>query len=157
MKCVHNWKKKKKTNEEKIEQLEKTIQQMKEDFCEKLDKACEETERLERIIKHSKNKPSFELRKIAKFNTCYVPQLIFKLYLYVDKEEYIIELEDLRNSQDIDCDTAELKVKNNIAYFTVLSGVNNGTDYKYKTKYKFVIEYQSGKYVCNLKTIELKE
>lgn len=157
MKCVYNWKKKKKTNEEKIEELEKTIQQMKEDFCEKLDKACEETERLERIIKHSKDKPSFELRTISKYNTCGIPMFIFNLYLYIDKEEYVIELEDLRNSHNIDYQTAKLKVKNNMAYFTVSSNVNNGTDYKYKNKYKFVIEYKSGKYVCNLKIIKVEE
>ena len=65
--------------------------------------------------------------------------------MYVNKEEYIVKLEELLN-EDIDMDSAELEVKENIAYFNISSCMTfEGA--KSWTRHKFIIEYKNGRYV----------
>ena len=153
------FKKKDRDNDnDRIEKLEKSLQQTKEDFHKRINETNKEVDKLERIIKYSKDKPTFRLVNSTGINS-YYGYLYYKhiLYIYINKEEYTVELEELYGTQNIDKSSGDLKVENNMAYFTILSEpfTKDGTDYR--IIYKFTIEYKTGKYVCEQETFKVEE
>ena len=112
-------------------------------------KLNDELSKLQRIIKNSKEEPTFILegdwQYIRSFLTSLGREYIYKIYLYIDKEEYIVKLDELSN-EDVDMNSAELEVKENIAYFNISSCMTFEGSKRW-TKHKFTIEYKNGRYV----------
>lgn len=121
-------------------------------------KLNDELSKLQRIIKNSKEEPTFILegdwQYTRSFLTSLVSEYIYKIYLYIDKEEYIVKLDELSN-EDVDMNSAELEVKENIAYFNISSCMTfEGA--KRWTKHKFTIEYKNGRYVYSQEEDKIK-
>lgn len=112
-------------------------------------KLNDELSKLQRIIKNSKDEPTFILDGSWEYNHSLWAGLsreyIHKICLYINKEEYIVKLDELLN-EDIDMDSAELEVKDNIAYFSI-SACMTFEGAKRWTRHKFIIEYKNGRYV----------
>lgn len=105
----------------------------------------DDIEKLKRIVKRAKDEPTYHLDYDVFFDMFVPSRRKYSLYIYVDKEEYIIELDELSN-ENVDMNSAELEVKENIAYFNISSCMTfEGA--KRWTKHKFTIEYKNGRYV----------
>lgn len=88
----------------------KELQVMKEQIAELNDSI----EQLRRMVRYSDNKPTFHLMQIYSGS-----RIKYVLYLYIDKEEYEIDLNGLPpNLTDSDC---TLEVNNGIACLTIES------------------------------------
>ena len=105
----------------------------------------DDIEKLKRIVKRAKDEPTYHLDYDVFFDMFVPSRRKYSLYIYVDKEEYIIELDELSN-EDVDMNSAELEVKENIAYFNI-SSCMTFEEAKRWTKHKFTIEYKNGRYV----------
>ena len=105
----------------------------------------DDIEKLKRIVKRAKDEPTYHLDYDVFFDMFVPSRRKYSLYIYVDKEEYIIELDELSN-EDVDMNSAELEVKENIAYFNI-SSCMTFEEGKRWTKHKFTIEYKNGRYV----------
>ena len=70
----------------------------------------------------------------------------YSLYIYVDKEEYIIELAELEN-ESIDKNGCEFKVEDNFVYFNISSNWNVGGVCNKWTRHEFIVDFKNGKYV----------
>lgn len=110
----------------------------------------ENYERLERIVKYSKDEPTFRIvvQNVWPSNIYETHTIIVKnyLYMYIDKEEYVVELIELKRC-GIDPEHCEFKVEGNFAYFTY-------DRYLIGTVEEFIIDYQSGAYVHRIRSKE---
>lgn len=104
---------------------------------ERLQEVEYENERLYRILKHVNRLPCFEIEEkygsLFKFCTDVI------LYLYIENEEYIIQIKKYYN---VDKNKCELKMDGSVAYFKIA--------YKYGEKIKFdtlIIDYKNGNYI----------
>lgn len=109
----------------------------------------EKYERLERIVKYSKDEPTFRIvedriwpRDVYETHTIIVKNY---LYMYIDKEEYVVELIEM-NRGVILPKCCDFKVEDNLAYFTVVDYIGDIED-------EFIIDFQSGAYVHRVKKI----
>lgn len=119
----------------KIAKLESEIEELKKDL-----------ERLTRIYHNAKDEPSFKIVRERDVRDPYVAYFdVCALYLYVDKQEYKIVLNELKYA-DVCRDSARLTVNDNIAVFTIDVLV-----YGVFITYKFSIDYLQGNYVCEHK------
>lgn len=110
-------------------------------------------ERLERIVKYSKDEPTFRISTDHLFpsDVYETHTIIVKNYLhmYIDKEEYVVELIELAFG-DINPRHCEFKVEGNFAYFTY-------DRYLIGTVEEFVIDYKSGAYVHRIRSKDKEE
>lgn len=119
----------------KIAKLENEIGELKKDL-----------ERLTRIVHNAKDEPSFKLEPhTSLFDTDYI------LYLYINKEEYIIPIQELRYHNSAQRNSARLTVNDNHATFTI-----DGEICGCPIIYKFIIDYLQGKYIC-MKSVKKEE
>jgi hypothetical protein len=121
-------------NKKRIEALE-----------EKFDKLCNEQNEYEKQLKRLG-----KLERIVKYSKDDEPTFAFcnrwngtKLYLYVNKEEYIIELKELYNLVNVIEET--LEVHNERAYFTVTIRDDDDID----KQHLFIVDYLNDRYVLN--------
>ena len=138
-------------NEFLTKQYEELCKQygMREKFKEvndRIDKKFERLKELERIVKYARDdKPTFNLIKRSQDTRVHDKSYTYYLHIYVNKEEYIIELSDLFERNILE-DCCSLEIKDKIAHFIV--NVSNEDDWK---QYKFIIDYKNNKYVLNEK------
>lgn len=118
-------------NRKKIKELEERLEKINDHV-----KVLDESLRVcERIIKYAKDEPNFNIYYDYK-------KEVHVLYLYINREEYIIELEELHGM--IYCvSSGELSIKDGLAVFTVPTKYGNGI-------HKFTIDYKAGKYISNI-------
>lgn len=115
----------------KTKYLEKQIN----DLSKRVEDLSERTAKLERIVEYAKDEPSFNLSRSYSLIFGYK----YDLFLYIDKKEYVIEgiaTSSIGYFRNEDC---KLKVKDDIAIFTVKSSKD--------FKLKFLIDYKKGTYV----------
>lgn len=106
----------------------------------------DDIEKLKRIIKRAKDEPTYHLDDEV-FSNMFIPsRKKYSLYIYVDKEEYIIELAELEN-ESIDKNGCEFKVEDNFVYFNISSNWNVGGVCNKWTRHEFIVDFKNGKYV----------
>lgn len=116
-----------------------------EEKCVSADnETCDTIKKLERIVKYARDdKPTFNTVMRTEYRGSYaiVVDKFCDLYLYVDKEEYKINLTEITKTKltNEDC---SLEIKNNLAYFTV-----NTKEEDSDKRYEFIIDYKNGKYI----------
>ena len=113
----------------------------------RIKKLEENYEKLHRIVKYSKDEPTFRLNEYYQpTNDIYHPYILKNdLYIYIDKEEYIVCLAEL-DTKTILARSCEFRVEDNFVHFTAnryLDGI----------AYEFIIDYKSGTYVHKKKPI----
>lgn len=106
----------------------------------------DDIEKLKRIVKRAKDKPTYHLDYDVFFGMFVPSRRKYSLYIYVDKEEYIIELAELEN-ESIDENSCEFKVECNFVYFNISSNWNVGGVCDKWTRHEFIIDFKNGKYV----------
>lgn len=133
-----------KKTRQQLNDLQNKINQVDKEYCKQVENLRQENEKLHRIIKFAGDKPTFRL-------DCHKTRLgiygyISKntLYIYCDKEEYHIELGELKDG-NIDKSSYEFKVEGDLAYLNFYYH-----DYGWY-RYEYVIDYKRGTYVCNYK------
>ena len=110
--------------------------------------------KLQRIVKYSGNEPTYYLDSNVSFNMFVPSTRKYTLYIYIEKEEYIIELSELED-ESIDEEGCEFKIEDNFAYFNISSHWSwRGADGKWK-RHKFIIDFKNGRYVCSSKDDEI--
>ena len=97
--------------------------------------------KLLRIVKYSGSEPTYHLANRAEFDVFFSPIIKHTLYIYVDKEEYSVELEEL-DYKHIDEKKCEFRIEGEFAYFNVYFTYLNYTE-----KHEFIIDFNNGKYV----------
>ena len=100
-----------------------------------LNELSERVDKLERILRYSKEEPSFHFKRLN-LNYGYT----YDLYLYINKTEYVIKnISELSN--DVICDKyCELKVLNDHTALFI-----GKTCYGFE--FKFLIDYKNGTYI----------
>ena len=106
----------------------------------------DDIEKLKRIVKRAKDEPTYHLDYDVFFNMFVSSRRKYSLYIYVDKEEYIIELAELEN-ESIDENSCEFKVEGNFVYFNISSNWNVGGVCDKWTRHGFIIDFKNNKYV----------
>lgn len=142
------FKKKEKELVNTVDKLDKTIKDLNKQICDDNYRLKQEIEKLHRIIKYAGDEPTFHLAKYSSFLgrcTGYTNKHV--LHLYIDKEEYIVELTELKDCNVID-QSCEFKVDGDLAYFNV--SVTNG----FWKRYEYVIDYKKETYFCNIREDE---
>lgn len=125
-----------------VDDLKKEIEKLQENNKTVND----EISKLRRIVKYSGSEPTYHLDFDVFFGVFVPSRRKYSLYIYVGKEEYIIELEELEN-ESIDEDGCEFKVEGNFVYFNISSNWNvDGACDKW-TRHEFIIDFKNGKYV----------
>lgn len=126
-----------------IQNLKESIDEIKLDTNKINDKFTKEISRLNRIIKYSKDEPTFH------FNVDIFSSFTRKygVYIYVNKEEYFIDLNEIEG-HCIDKNSFEFYVKDDLAYFII--STFSGILRKWK-KWEFIIDYKNGKYIVSSK------
>ena len=98
---------------------------------------------MNRIIKYSKDIPTFhfDVDIFSSFDRKY------GIYIYVDKEEYFVELVEIKNNP-IDTNSFEFHVEDGLAHFNIstITGILG----KWK-RWEFIIDYKNGKYIVSSK------
>jgi len=117
-----------------------------EDVYEEIDNKFKRLEKLERIIKYLRDdKPAFNL--VQRIKSRYInyryEEKLCDLYLYIDKEEYKINLAEIAG-METDNNNCSVDVKDNLAYFNVV--ISNEDTWK---EYKFIIDYKNEKYILS--------
>lgn len=112
-----------------------------------------ELSKLKRIVKYSGNKPTYHLDKSTGYYTFIPPKIEYTLYIYINKEEYAIKLEELEN-EIIDEKRCEFRIEENFCYFAIFSKWNMASDSANWKRHEFVIEFTNGKYVHSSKCDE---
>lgn len=115
------------------------------EFKKDMEKLEDSIARLSRIIKYAKDEPSYFITKVD--GICY-PKII--LYLYIDREEYIVTLEPKVAGVMIDKQTCTLEVKNNIACFSFKTESGH-------YQYEYVIDYKKGNFIQSITELESRE
>lgn len=134
---------------EKIKMLENDLISLNKELIEEKKKRLDqarELDKLHRILKHHGNGPSYELERFS-WICCNGSNT--KLYMYIDDEEYIIELPEL-NYVDIDRDTIKFGFDLCDKKFVCFE-IQNGDHLRV---YKFTIDYEKGNYICRTETLE---
>ena len=108
--------------------------------------------KLQRIVKYSGSEPTYRLDYEMFFDMFTSPRRKYTLYIYSDKEEYVVELEELNNRDVVD-DTASFRVEGNYAYFDISTCFCYVESRKW-TRYEFIIDFKNGKYICSRKDDE---
>lgn len=142
------FKKRKQTNVD-TEEIKDLIQSFRKDFNDKINALQTEKDKLHRIVKYSSDKPTYRFGE--KLN----PYILYNgnlstcntLWMYIDKEEYMIYLNEL-NSVKPDKTTCNFEVKNNLVYFNIIGESRMET----QIHFNFVIDYKEGKYVVETRT-----
>lgn len=120
-------------NKKKIEELESRIEKLSNEQTE-YEKQLKRVRKLERIVKYAKDDES---------TFCFCDRwCASRLYLYVNKEEYIIELAELGYTSEIVEES--LEIYNDRAYFMVTE-----IDDDVNKTYLFIIDYLNDRYVLN--------
>lgn len=132
-------------NRKKIKELEEKLEKTNDRV-----KVLDESLRVyERIIKYAKDEPSYWLQRYREFCSIGLHKEVFVLHLYIDKEEYIIELEELSTINSYAYrKNHEFSVDGNIATF--------GVREKYHIL-KFIIDYKEGKYIYIAEPIPVED
>lgn len=133
---------------DKCSELEKSIQEIKDEFTEREKTLKSEIEKLHRIIKYSSNESTFNLDICYSFKWGYTKHRN-KLYIYHEKEEYTVELMEFEYDE-VDENSYEFRVDGDLAYFNVSSySKHNGW-----IRHEYIIDYKKESYVCNSKVDE---
>lgn len=107
--------------------------------------------KLQRIVKYSGNEPTYHLDRNIRYSMFLPIKRKYTLYIYVDKEEYAVELEELENER-IDEERCEFRIEDKFAYFNISSISNmGGSDYGEWSRHEFIIDFNNGKYVHSSK------
>ena len=107
--------------------------------------------KLHRIVKYSGNEPTYHLDRNIRYSMFLSIERKYTLYIYVDKEEYAVELEELENER-IDEEKCEFRIEDKFAYFNISSISNmGGNDYGEWSRHEFIIDFNNGKYVHSSK------
>ena len=106
----------------------------------------DDIEKLKRIVKRAKDEPTYHLDYDVSFGMFVSSRRKYSLYIYVDKEEYIIELAELEN-ESVDENRCEFKVEGNFVYFNISSNWNVGGVCDKWTRHEFIIDFKNDKYV----------
>ena len=136
--------KRRKENENlEIQNLKESISSIKLDNNKINEKFTKEISKLNRIIKYSKDIPTFhfDVDIFSSFDRKY------GIYIYVDKEEYFVELVEIKNNP-IDTNSFEFHVEDGLAHFNIstITGILG----KWK-RWEFIIDYKNGKYMVSSK------
>ena len=105
--------------------------------------------KLQRIVKYSGNEPTYHLDSYVRYST-FIPEKKYTLYIYVDKEEYVIELKELEN-EIIDEEHCEFKVEDSFSYFIISSKWSMGGVSEKWQRHEFIIDFKNEKYVHSSK------
>lgn len=107
--------------------------------------------KLQRIVKYSGNESTYHLDRNIRYSMFLPIERKYTLYIYVDKEEYVVELEELENER-IDEERCEFRIEDKFAYFNISSISNmGGNDYGEWSRHEFIIDFNNGKYVHSSK------
>lgn len=131
-----------------VDELERSVKALKN----RNDELTVEVGRLERILKYSGDAPScrFITTKLYKGFYQIGPDIGHKLYIYVDKNEYIIEIDNLPYFATVFEDDYDFSVSGDQAYFDI-SVVGCKDVIK---RYCYTIDYANGKYVTSIREDE---
>lgn len=134
---------------DRISDLEESIKNIKENSQKRESELSEEVEKLHRIIKYASDKPTF---KFDRHRICVWMTVSYRntLYIYNEKEEYIIELNELDVVGEIDEESYDFKIDGDLAYFNL----STYSKYNLWTRREYVIDFKNGSYVCNTKPDE---
>ena len=80
----------------------------------------DDIEKIKRIVKRAKDETTYHIDYDVLFDMFSPSRRKYSLYIYVDKEEYIIELTELEN-ESIDENGCEFKVEDNFVCFNIFS------------------------------------
>ena len=141
-------------NKEKIKDLEREIQLMDNRYDELYKELRDENAQLRRILKHADKEPTFELKSKIRFKSSsrrdargfhvYPGNTItvkcYDLYIYIDHDEYCVQLDELGNLI-VDEGSTAFWVEDGLAHFDILTGE------KKRTRHKFTIDYKRYKYL----------
>lgn len=126
--------------------LLKLIDKVTSDSNSTINELRDANDKLKRIIKNMADHPVYILSKEfswANYNNITVPASLYALYLYIDREEYIVRnIQELNASHDY-IEHDKLRVENGIAKLML-------KDSKDGKIHNLTIDYVSGKYVHNL-------
>lgn len=129
-----------KKNEDKVvideDLIMKIVNEKVDNIYKRLSDVKKENIKLKRIIKYSKDEPTYKIEDFYDHDM-YKFYRGYKLFMYINREEYEINLPKCDYIVQSEC---ELKVENNIAYFTISMGEEN-------LKYELIIDYKNGTYI----------
>ena len=146
-------------NKEKIKELEREIQLIDNRYDGLYKELRDENAQLRRILENISTGATYVLKKKIEhvpynsyksaegfvclnndYTTRYHTIVRKYLYIYIDRKEYRIDLAEL-NSLDIVEGSEAFWIEDGLAHFDILTGE------KQRTRHKFLIEYESGKYL----------
>lgn len=122
-----------------IEELKTRISKLENKLDEKENKLLDEIEKLRRIVKYSSDRPEYMIKHEWLFHNYASLKCVLKLYMYIEKEEYVITLDDMEVKESF---TYKFDTHNNLAYFCVY---NNAIKIR-----EYIIDYKKGTYVCSM-------
>lgn len=132
-----------------VDDLKAEIEKLREENNKLNDKLTEEISRLSRIVKYSSDIPTYNLK--TKYFWGHPSD--HTLYVYCDKEEYIFELSELGNTE-VDKESYKFKVKDDFAYFNLLTYfIFDGEKTLWK-KHEFIIDFRNGRYIHSVKEVD---
>ena len=132
-----------------VDDLKADIEKLREENSKLNEKLTEDISRLSRILKYSSDIPTYNLK------TKYIwgHPIDHTLYVYCDKEEYIFKLSELKNTE-VDKESYEFKVKDDFAYFNLLTYFTCDGEKTLWKKHEFIIDFRNGKYIHSVKEID---
>lgn len=116
--------------------------------------------RLERIIKYSKDEPTFNIMndydyKLSGNINYLTPYYSTSLYVYIEKEEYIVHLKELNNTIIGNNNVDNFYIENKLIHLDIKFKKYIGGRYcGFWIVYKYIIDYKKGTYVYSVQEIE---
>ena len=142
------WFKKNKKDNEKLQKLEKTLTETDaslEEYKQECKSLNEELARLKRIVKYSKDEPTFNILNLNYYDTFFNRNHDVYLNIYIEKEEYEIELKEFHFFIDNEY-VKNFRIENGLVYLDIEHHVH-ATDWNI---YKYIIDYRRGTYVYSI-------
>lgn len=145
------FKKKENDNETRLfrDDLKADMEKLREENSKLNEKLTEDISRLSRIVKYSSDIPTYNIK--TKYFWGHPTD--YTLYVYCDKEEYIFELLELRETK-VDKESYEFKVKDDFAYFNLLTYFTCDSGKTLWKKHEFIIDFRNGNYIHSVKEID---
>lgn len=119
------------------------VKQLETTFNRDIKELVKENERLERIIKYSKDIPTYRMETYrTKFTNSLYMQHYTDLHMYIDKEEYVVELPHVKH---ISFEVRDFDVSDNLATLEIVY-----SDVTSNSLYTYIIDYKKGTYVHSI-------
>lgn len=137
--------KKKESLRDTVRRLTRELETLKDNNAE----LATDVNRLDRIIRYASDVPTYHYEKASRYMFDYSLGLSIehKLYIYVNKREYIIELENLPHFSKVFEDSFDFSVSGDMAYFSVSCVHITGC----VMRYNYTIDYEKGIYVTSVR------